>query len=117
MKDVIKSGGEWISSIELEDALNSHPKVWQSCVIGIPDERWQERPLGVVVADPDSPVSGADLQQWLSDRVARWWVPRSWAFVSEIPMAGVGKHDKKLLRERYARGDLKLSIVSMNDRG
>lgn len=100
-KDVIKSGGEWISSVELENCLIAHPQVLEAAVVGVPDERWQERPLAVVVAKHSS-VSAEDLRKFLADKVARWWLPERWTFVEEIPRTSVGKYDKKAIRARYA---------------
>jgi fatty-acyl-CoA synthase len=100
-KDVIKSGGEWISSVELENCLIAHPQVLEAAVVGVPDERWQERPLAVVVAK-HSTVSAEDLRKFLADKVARWWLPERWTFVEEIPRTSVGKYDKKAIRARYA---------------
>ncbi len=101
-KDVIKSGGEWISSVELENCLIGHPDVVEAAVVGVPDERWQERPLAVVVAKDNSDVSAADLRNFLADKVVRWWLPERWTFVDEIPRTSVGKYDKKTIRSRYA---------------
>ncbi|MGA8548048.1 MAG: long-chain fatty acid--CoA ligase [Mycobacterium sp.] len=101
-KDVIKSGGEWISSVELENNLVAHPDVVEAAVVGVPDERWQERPLAVIIAKEGSDVSAADLRNFLSDRVVRWWLPERWTFVDEIPRTSVGKYDKKTIRARYA---------------
>jgi acyl-CoA synthetase (AMP-forming)/AMP-acid ligase II len=101
-KDVIKSGGEWISSVELENNLVAHPDVVEAAVVGVPDERWQERPLAVIVAREGSGVSANDLRNFLSDRVVRWWLPERWTFVDEIPRTSVGKYDKKTIRSRYA---------------
>jgi fatty-acyl-CoA synthase len=101
-KDVIKSGGEWISSVELENALVGHPDVVEAAVIAVPDERWQERPLAVIVAREGSGVNAEDLRKFLSDRVVRWWLPERWTFVDEIPRTSVGKYDKKTIRSRYA---------------
>ncbi|OBG30569.1 long-chain fatty acid--CoA ligase [Mycobacterium alsense] len=100
-KDVIKSGGEWISSVELENCLIAHPQVLEAAVVGVPDERWQERPLAVVVAKQSS-VSADELRTFLADKVARWWLPERWTFVEEIPRTSVGKYDKKAIRARYA---------------
>lgn len=100
-KDVIKSGGEWISSVELENCLIAHPQVLEAAVVGVPDDRWQERPLAVVVAKHSS-VSAEDLRKFLADKVARWWLPERWTFVEEIPRTSVGKYDKKAIRARYA---------------
>ena len=103
-KDVIKSGGEWISSVELENCLIAHPDVIEAAVVGVPDERWQERPLAVVVTKEDSAVSAADLRTFLVDKVVRWWLPERWTFIDEIPRTSVGKYDKKTIRSRYADG-------------
>jgi fatty-acyl-CoA synthase len=103
-KDVIKSGGEWISSVELENALMAHPDVAEAAVIGIPDSRWDERPLACVVADAD--VDPDELKAFLVERVAKWQVPENWAFVEAIPKTSVGKFDKKALRAQYESGDL-----------
>ena len=101
-KDVIKSGGEWISSVELENCLIAHPHVLEAAVVGVPDERWQERPLAVVVAKEGESVSAEHLRTFLADKVVRWWLPERWAFVEEIPRTSVGKYDKKAIRSRYA---------------
>jgi fatty-acyl-CoA synthase len=101
-KDVIKSGGEWISSVDLENALVGHPDVIEAAVVAVPDERWQERPLAVVVAREDSGVKADDLRKFLADKVVRWWLPERWTFVDEIPRTSVGKYDKKTIRSRYA---------------
>jgi fatty-acyl-CoA synthase len=101
-KDVIKSGGEWISSVELENCLVGHPEVLEAAVVGVPDERWQERPLAVVVTKQGASVSAGELRTFLADKVARWWLPERWTFVDEIPRTSVGKYDKKAMRSRYA---------------
>jgi fatty-acyl-CoA synthase len=106
VKDVIKSGGEWISSVELENELMAHPDVVEAAVVAVPDPKWEERPLAVVVRRAGSEVSSAQLRAFLEPRVARWWVPERWAFVAELPKTGVGKFDKKELRARYHAGDL-----------
>lgn len=103
-KDVIKSGGEWISSVELENLLIAHPDVVEAAVVGVPDERWQERPLAVVVTREGVDVSAGDLRKFLADKVARWWLPERWAVAEEIPRTSVGKYDKKTIRSRYAEG-------------
>jgi fatty-acyl-CoA synthase len=105
-KDVIKSGGEWISSVALETLLIAHPDVVDAAVIAVPDERWQERPLASVVLKPDSSVSPEELRDFVAGQVARFWVPERWAVVDEIPKTSVGKYDKKVLRARYAEGKL-----------
>jgi fatty-acyl-CoA synthase len=101
LKDVIKSGGEWISSLRLENELVGHPGVLDVAVIGVPDERWGERPLAFVVCRPGGEVTGEQLAQHLEGRVPHFWVPSHWAFVDEIPKTTVGKYDKLALRERY----------------
>ncbi len=101
-KDVIKSGGEWISSVDLENALVAHDDVVEAAVVAVPDERWQERPLAVVVAREGSDVKPEALREFLADRVVRWWLPERWTFVDEIPRTSVGKYDKKTIRSRYA---------------
>lgn len=111
-KDVIKSGGEWISSVELETALIGHPDVMDAAVIGVPDERWQERPLAVVVIRQGSSASGHELRDYLATRVARWWLPERWSIVSEVPRTSVGKYDKKALRAMYAEGRLETMQLS-----
>ncbi len=105
-KDVIKSGGEWISSVELENQLMSHPDVVEAAVIAKPDERWAERPLCCVVVKEDSGTGAEELLEHLRGRVARWWLPDEFAFVEEIPKTSVGKFDKKVLRGRLAEGSL-----------
>ncbi|MDT5349518.1 MAG: hypothetical protein QOH91_2805, partial [Mycobacterium sp.] len=101
-KDVIKSGGEWISSVELENCLIGHPDVHEAAVVGVPDERWQERPLAVIVLNEGASATAADLRTFLADKVVRWWLPERWAFADEIPRTSVGKYDKKTIRSRYS---------------
>ena len=101
-KDVIKSGGEWISSVELENHLMGHPAVSSAAVVAVPDERWQERPLAVVVVNEGAEVCAKDLRDFLGDKVVRWWLPERWAFTEEVPLTSVGKFDKKTIRARYA---------------
>jgi fatty-acyl-CoA synthase len=101
-KDVIKSGGEWISSVELENYLIAHPDVIEVAVVGVPDERWQERPMAVVVVKEGAALGAGDLRTFLADKVVRWWLPERWTFVDEIPRTSVGKYDKKTIRSRYA---------------
>jgi fatty-acyl-CoA synthase len=110
-KDVIKSGGEWISSVELENELMSHPDVIEAAVIAKPDERWAERPLCCVVLREQSSVGAPELVEHLRDRVARWWLPDEFAFVAEIPKTSVGKFDKKVLRGRLADGTLEGRVL------
>ena len=105
-KDVIKSGGEWISSVELENHLMAHPDVVEASVIGVPDPRWQERPLACVVRKPGSDVDAAALAAFLGEQVAKWQVPERWSFIDEVPKTSVGKFDKKVLRARHEKGEL-----------
>ena len=114
-KDVIKSGGEWISSVELEGELMAHPDVFEAAVVAVPDPRWQERPLACVVLKPDvtPPVSVEDLLEFLDGRVARWWLPERWTFLDAIPKTSVGKFDKKVLRAHYSDGALDVREVSI----
>ena len=114
MKDVIKSGGEWISSVELETRLMAHPEVLEAAVIAVPDERWQERPLACVVLRDAASVEAEVLVAFLTDQVARWWLPERWSFLPEIPKTSVGKFDKKELRTRYAAG--LLAVTETADR-
>jgi fatty-acyl-CoA synthase len=110
-KDVIKSGGEWVSSIELEGVIGGHPDIVSATVIGVPDPTWDERPCAIVVLrDGVSPDPEA-LREWLIGKVARWWIPEYWSFVPEIPLTSVGKLDKKVLRQRRIEG--KLPIVRL----
>ena len=101
-KDLIKSGGEWISSVALENELMAHPDVAEAAVIAIADQRWQERPLACVVPKPDATITPEELLDWLRPRVARWWVPDGCVFIAEVPKTSVGKFSKKTLRERFA---------------
>jgi fatty-acyl-CoA synthase len=105
-KDVIKSGGEWISSVEVENTLMGHPDVVEAAVIGVPDERWDERPLACVVLREGSEATPEDLRTFLQDKVARWWLPERWTIITEIPKTSVGKFDKKVLRARNTAGEL-----------
>jgi fatty-acyl-CoA synthase len=104
-KDVIKSGGEWISSMELENLLMAHPDVAEAAVIGVSDEKWGERPLAAVVLRPDGTVTAAELRDFLSTRVPRWQLPERWSFITEVPKTSVGKFAKTRMRDAYARGE------------
>src|SRR6266704_133771 len=103
--DVIKSGGEWISSMALENELMAHPQVSEAAVIGVPDDKWGERPLATVVVLPGAEVTAAELRAFLAERVPRWQLPERWSFVAEVPKTGVGKFAKTKIRDSYARGD------------
>jgi fatty-acyl-CoA synthase len=107
-KDVIKSGGEWISSVELENLLAAAPGVVEVAVIGIPDEKWTERPLACVVRESGSDVTPGDLAAFLTGKVASWQVPENWTFIDEVPKTSVGKFDKKVLRAAHASGELQV---------
>jgi acyl-CoA synthetase (AMP-forming)/AMP-acid ligase II len=104
-KDVIKSGGEWISSVELENALMAHPDVVEAAVIGVPDDKWGERPFAAVVIQEGSSVGPDELREFLSSKVARWQLPERWSFVAEVPKTSVGKFAKTRMRDNYAKGD------------
>ena len=112
-KDVIKSGGEWISSVELELCIMDHPAVLEAAVVAVPDERWQERPLAAVVVKQDASATPEELRKHLCDKVARFWLPERWTFIDEVPKTSVGKFDKKLIRSRYADGEY--SVVECPD--
>jgi acyl-CoA synthetase (AMP-forming)/AMP-acid ligase II len=101
-KDVIKSGGEWISSVELENRIMAHPAVAEAAVIAIPDEKWMERPLAVVVLKEGQSATDEQLREFLSGQCAKWWVPDRFEFVDEIPKTAVGKFKKTALRDRFA---------------
>jgi fatty-acyl-CoA synthase len=102
-KDVIKSGGEWISSVALENALMGHPAVSEAAVIAIPDEKWQERPLGVVVLKQGQTATPDELRDFLAPNFAKWWLPDRFEFVEEIPKTSVGKFRKTALRDQFAK--------------
>ncbi|HZU04298.1 MAG TPA: long-chain fatty acid--CoA ligase [Ktedonobacteraceae bacterium] len=102
-KDLVKSGGEWISSVELEGLIMGHPKVLEACVIGIPHLKWDERPLACVVAKPDyvGKITKEEILDYLRPHVAKWWLPDDVVFIDAIPKTSVGKFDKKVLRAQY----------------
>ena len=110
-KDVIKSGGEWISSVELEATMMAHPAVFEAAVIAVPDDRWQERPLCCVVLRPEATATAEELKAFLAERVARWWLPERWTFIDTVPKTSVGKFDKKVLRAQYAADELEVVVV------
>jgi fatty-acyl-CoA synthase len=103
-KDLVKSGGEWISSVELENALMGHPEVAEAAVIAVPDPKWAERPLAVVVRKPGSQISGAELVASIAGRYPKWWLPDRVEFVDELPKTATGKFSKRTLRERFVGG-------------
>ncbi len=104
-KDLVKSGGEWISSVELESAIMGHPKVLEAAVVAVPHPKWQERPLAFVVPKPDykGALTQEEILAYLRPKVAKWWLPDEVRFIDEIPKTSVGKFDKKVLREQAAR--------------
>ena len=101
-KDVIKSGGEWVSSVELENEIMAHPSVKEAAVIGVTHPRWGERPLACVVVRDGATMSKGDLNEFLETRVSKWWLPDDVVFIDEVPKTSVGKFSKKTLREQYA---------------
>jgi fatty-acyl-CoA synthase len=108
-KDVIRSGDEWISSVELESQLMTHPAVAEAAVIAVPDLRWQERPLAAVVFQDGRHAELAELRDFLAGRIDWWQVPERWSVIDEVPKTSVGKFDKKELRRRYADGTLEVT--------
>jgi fatty-acyl-CoA synthase len=104
-KDLVKSGGEWISSVELENAVMAHPDVVEAAVIAVPDERWGERPCACVVLRAGAQADAEALREHLAGRVAKWWIPEHIEFIDEVPKTSVGKFDKKVLRARFARAE------------
>jgi fatty-acyl-CoA synthase len=101
-KDLIKSGGEWISSVELENELMAHPKIAEAAVIGVPHPKWSERPLACVVVKPGEQMRREDVLDYLADKVAKWQLPDDVVFIDEVPKTSVGKFSKKDLRARFA---------------
>ncbi|MBB6415801.1 long-chain fatty acid--CoA ligase [Streptomyces sp. AK010] len=112
-KDVIKSGGEWISSVELENALMSHPDVAEAAVVAVPDEKWGERPLATVVLKEGSTATFETLRAFLADEghIAKWQLPERWTVIAAVPKTSVGKFDKKVLRRQYAQGELDVTSL------
>jgi fatty-acyl-CoA synthase len=100
-KDLIKSGGEWISSVDLENALMGHPAVKEAAVIGAPHPKWQERPLAVVVLNEGAKTDAAELREFLGAKFAKWQLPDGFVFAAEIPRTSVGKFRKTALREQF----------------
>jgi fatty-acyl-CoA synthase len=101
-KDVIKSGGEWISSVDLENEIMGHPAVAEAAVIGVPHPKWSERPLACVVVKPGQTLTKAELLDYLDGRIAKWWTPDDVVFIDEVPKTSVGKFSKKDLRVRFS---------------
>ena len=101
-KDLVKSGGEWISSVELENALMAHPAVKEAAVVGVPHPKWDERPLACVVLQPGETATQEEILAYLEPLVASWWLPDAVEFIDEVPKTSVGKFSKKDLRSKFA---------------
>ncbi|MFD9451589.1 long-chain fatty acid--CoA ligase [Streptomyces sp. NPDC059985] len=110
-KDVIKSGGEWISSVELENALMAHPEVAEAAVVAVPDDKWGERPLATVVLKEGATVDYAGLRDFLAGSIAKWQLPERWSLIAAVPKTSVGKFDKKVIRKQYAEGVLDVTTL------
>jgi acyl-CoA synthetase (AMP-forming)/AMP-acid ligase II len=108
---VIKSGGEWISSMELENILMAHPDVAEAAVFGVPDDKWGERPLAAVVLRSGADVAADKLRSFLAEQIPRWQLPERWCFIAEVPKTSVGKFSKRQMREAYQRGDYEIVEV------
>jgi fatty-acyl-CoA synthase len=102
LKDLIKSGGEWIPSVELEAALQAHPSVESVAVIGVPSERWDERPIALITLVKDCDIAPGELLDWLRPRIVKFWIPDEIHVLQELPITSVGKVDKKALRHSFA---------------
>tara|TARA_Y100001934_G_C12386373_1_gene796223 strand:+ start:10051 stop:11664 length:1614 start_codon:yes stop_codon:yes gene_type:complete len=100
-KDLIKSGGEWISSVDIENALMGHPSISEAAVVAIPHPKWDERPLAAIVLKPGLNVCPSELKKMLLEKFAKWWVPEAYEFIKEIPKTSAGKFKKSALREKY----------------
>ena len=112
-KDLIKSGGEWISSVDLENALMAHPDILEAAVIAVPDPKWDERPLAAVVIAPEGDeLTEADIKDYLAPKFAKFWLPDQVLFIDEVPKTSVGKFDKKVLRALYAEGRVSLDLLN-----
>ncbi|MFI1563725.1 long-chain fatty acid--CoA ligase [Streptomyces sp. NPDC020490] len=113
-KDVIKSGGEWISSVDLENALMSHPDVAEAAVVAVPDEKWGERPLATVVLKEGATADFASLRAFLAaeGKIAKWQLPERWTIIESVPKTSVGKFDKKKIREAHRLGQLDVTTLS-----
>ena len=100
-KDLVKSGGEWISSVDLENTLMGHPAVKEACVVGVPHPKWQERPLAAVVLKDGKSATPEELRAFLAVKFAKWQLPDAFVFVEAIPRTSVGKFKKMALREQF----------------
>jgi len=108
-KDLLKSGGEWISSVDLENIIMAHPKVMEAAIIGVPDPKWQEVPFACIVVQPGQTLTPQEMQDFLKDKVkASYWIPKLYAFLDAIPKTSVLKFDKKQLRKMFADGKLEV---------
>lgn len=112
-KDVIKSGGEWISSVDLENALMAHPDIAEAAVVAVPDDKWGERPLATVVLKEGATADFTTLRTFLADeaKIAKWQLPERWTIIESVPKTSVGKFDKKVLRRQYAEGELDITQI------
>ena len=112
-KDVIKSGGEWISSVDLENALMAHPDVAEAAVVAVPDEKWGERPLATVVLKEGATADFDSLRSFLAGegKIAKWQLPERWTIIEAVPKTSVGKFDKKVLRKQFAAGELDVTLI------
>jgi fatty-acyl-CoA synthase len=102
-KDLVKSGGEWISSVDLENAIMAHPKVMEAAVIAVPHPKWQERPVAAVALLPQfrGQVAKEEILDFLQERVVKWWLPDDVIFIDAVPKTSVGKFNKRALREQF----------------
>ncbi len=112
-KDLIKTGGEWISSVELENTIMSNPVVTEAAVVAVPDQKWDERPFVLAVVADEAQADAGKLREHLAGLVPRWQLPERWAFVTEVPKTSVGKFDKKRIRAEYA--DAAYDVVEARD--
>ena len=103
IKDVIKSGGEWISSIDLENAIMGHPEVLEAAVVGVPHEKWQERPLALVVTKDKKQIPRQEIEELLGEKFSKWQIPDQILFIDEIPKTSVGKFNKKEIVKIYEK--------------
>ncbi|MBO0814576.1 MAG: fatty acid--CoA ligase, partial [Actinobacteria bacterium] len=104
-------GGEWISSMELENALMGHPDVAEAAVIGVPDDKWGERPLATIVRREGTAVTAEELREFLAGKVPKWQLPERWSFIAEVPKTSVGKFAKTRIRDAYAHGEYQVQEV------
>jgi len=116
-KDLIKSGGEWISTIDLENSLMLHPKVAEATVVGIEDAKWLERPLACVVPTDTSLTEDELRDHLLAEGFIKFWIPDTFLFVPEVPKTSVGKYDKKAIRGVVANGGLDLARTKLGAAG